>query len=250
MKRLKSVLDTSVTLLVVVAAGLVIWRHFVPWQPQPRPPVEDATGKVPADLATNVRGTGAVALVEFADFECPFCARHAREVDPAIRQAFVDSGVLRQVFVNYPLGNHSRAQPASEAAQCAGSQGKFWEMHDAIFRGQPPALGDGDFADRAREIELDLTTFSDCLTGGETRSVIERHKSLAADLGIRSTPAFFVGVVQADGSVDLKKRINGAVPFTEFRAAISEVMPPELRPQIREVALNPPHSGAGGLFGV
>jgi len=136
MKRLKTILDISVTVLVLFAAALVIWRQFEPVGPQVRSRVEDASGTIPADLSNNSRGMGQVALVEFADFQCPFCGQYARDVEPMIRKAFVDTGVVRQVFVNLPLPNHPRALPASAAAACAGNQGKFWEMHDAMFRNQ------------------------------------------------------------------------------------------------------------------
>lgn len=240
MTRLKSILDIGVTLLVVVAASLVIWRQFAPPRPAgARAAVEEASGRVPAAIATHVRGTGPVALVEFADFECPFCGKHARDVEPMIREMFVESGVVRHVFVNNPLQNHPRAMPASEAAACAGHQGKFWDMRDALFRNQM-ALADTDLTDRARELGLDLKLFSECVSSGKERHLIERHRAAARALNVQSTPAFFVGMVQADGSVELKKRLNGALPFDEFRNAIMNVAPRELRGLVREVALDVP----------
>jgi protein-disulfide isomerase len=245
MKRLKSIVDISVTVLVVVAAGLVIWRQFAPAGSGARAAVEDASGSVPAEIVTSVRGTGPVALVEFADFECPFCGRHARDVEPMIRQAFIDTGILRQVFLNFPLSNHPRAVPASEAALCAGKQGKFWEMHDAVFQNQA-ALADADFTELARELRLDIALFTECITGGKERSLIDRHKSLARALSVQSTPSFFLGIVKPDGSVELKKRINGALSFDKFRSTIMDVTPEELRERISAVALNVPGSVGGG----
>lgn len=237
MKRLKAILDFSVTIAVLVAAGLVIWRQFEPVGPQARSPVENANGTIPAELSNHIRGMGQVALVEFADFQCPFCGQYARDVEPMIRKAFVDTGVVRQVFVNLPLPNHPRALPASEAAACAGNQGKFWEMHDAMFQNQS-ALADADLTNRARELGLDVAQFSKCLDGDEARSVIERHMDVARDLNVRATPAFFVGIVQPDGSVKLKKRINGALGFDDFRSAIMDVTPRELKDRVRDVAVS------------
>jgi protein-disulfide isomerase len=238
MKRLKSIVDVSVSLLVLVAAGLVIWRQVSPaGGQQGRAPVEDASGTIEAELATYVRGTGPVALVEFADFECPFCGSHARDVEPMIRQAFIDTGVLRQVFLNFPLSKHQRAVPASEAALCAGKQDKFWEMRDALFLNQP-TLADADLAKRARELGLDIALFTECIAGGKERSLIDRHKKTARALSVQSTPSFFLGIVKPDGSVELKKRINGALPFDEFRSAIMDVTPEKLRERISTVALN------------
>jgi protein-disulfide isomerase len=233
--RFKTILDTLVTVLVAVAAGLLIWRQFVPpFQPQARPPVEDASGLIRAELATNVRGTGPVALVEFADFECQFCARHARDVEPQIAKAFVETGVVRQVFLNYPLGSHRQAPQASAAAQCAGSQGRFWEMREALFRNQS-ALQRADHIERARALGLDVRAFVECIDLPDTLSVIERHKQTAQFLGINMTPTFLVGLVQADGSVVLKKRINGATTFDDFRSAITDVAPTQMRGRMRDV---------------
>jgi protein-disulfide isomerase len=229
MKRFKTVMDASLSALVAVAAVLVIWRALAPGSRSQAPlRVQDAAGTIAANLVATSRGAGPLALVEFADFECPYCGRHASEVAPAIRKAFVDTGFVREVFINYPLANHPRARPASEAALCAAEQGKFWEMHDSLFLRQDE-LAEADFGRRARELSLDTDRFSRCLETGRAGPLLTRHESAARALGVRSTPSFFVGIVQADGSVDLKKRINGAVPFNDFRNAIMDVAPGELR---------------------
>lgn len=236
MARLKSVLDTSLTVVVVVAASLVIWRQTSPaGEQRGRAPIEDSSGTIDAELATYVRETGPIALVEFADFECPFCGSHARDVEPIIRRAFIDTGLIRQVFLSFPLSSHRRAVPASEAALCAGKQGKFWEMRDALFRNQP-ALADADLVERARELGLDMPLFVTCIAGGQERAVIERHKLAARALNVKSTPSFFLGIAQVDGSVLLKKRINGALPFDEFRSAIRDLAPEKLSERINTVA--------------
>lgn len=237
MKRLKSSLDVLATLLVVIAAGLVIWRQLAPTGPVYRPKVQDAEGIVAADLVRTARGSGPLVLVEFADFQCPFCGRHAREVEPKIRDQFIETGVLRQVFLNMPLPNHPRAEPASKAALCADRQGKFWEMYEALFR-TPTALEDDDLNARAQELGLDLPAFEQCISGPEPKDVIERHKEAGRKVGVQSTPAFFLGLLQADGSVALKKRINGALPFEDFRTAILELTPADLKGRVQKLTSN------------
>jgi protein-disulfide isomerase len=236
MKRLKSILDVSATVLVIVAAGFVIWRQMAPGSRPPgsRPRVEEATGTLSSELATSTRGSGQIALVEFADFECPFCGRHAREVEPMIRKAFVDTGVVREVFVNLPLPIHSHAGPASEAAVCAGNQGKFWEMYDALFTDQK-ALAAADLKDRASKIGLDKASFEECLERGDARPVIKRHQDAAQSMKVQATPAFFIGLVQSDGSILLKRRLNGALPFAEFKTALADLTPKELKSKISEI---------------
>ena len=237
MKRLKSILDVTVTLLVAIAAGVIIWRQFMPaGQLRARASVEDATGVISPELAKTVRGAGPVALIEFADFECPFCRAHVEDVQPEIVKAFIDTGVVRHVFLNNPLAIHPRAEQASAAALCAGNQGKFWEMRDALFE-NPSALQRSDLDDRALALGLNMPAFSRCIDGRDVYSVIERHKDAAKSLEIRLTPTFLVGIVQADGSVTLKKRINGAMPISDFHAAITEVAPREVKDRIRDLTL-------------
>lgn len=97
----------------------------------------------PAIKDVNVQGSyslgsddAKVTLVEFSDFECPFCARHFSQTYPQLKSEYIDTGKLKYVFKHFPLSFHPNAQKASEAAECAGDQGKFWEMHDLIFQSQ------------------------------------------------------------------------------------------------------------------
>jgi predicted DsbA family dithiol-disulfide isomerase len=109
-------------------------------------------------------------------------------------------------------------------------------MHDALFQNQA-TLQPQDLKQRARELGLDLAIFSRCVDAGEARPMLERHKSAARALGVQSTPVFLVGIVQSDGSVAIRKRINGAVPYSDFHSTIKDVTPRELRNRIRDLAL-------------
>jgi len=221
----KKILDLASTVLVIAAASILIWRQlYPPAPPGSRPPVQDAKGTLSAEIVKNVRGTGGLALVEFADYQCPYCGKHAREVNPSIRSEFVDKGALREIFVNFPLSNHPQAQKASEAAECAASQGHFWEMHDSLF-GDQAALAPADLLERSKALGLDAERFSKCLNGGESVSTVEQHKNAGMQLSVSGTPAFFLGVVRPDGSVELKRRINGAAPLTDFRNEIQKLAP-------------------------
>lgn len=237
MKRLKSIFDVLATLLVIVAAGTVIWRQFAPAGQSARPRIEDASGSVAANLVTTARGDGPVVLVEFADFQCPFCGKHAREVEPRIRKEFIQTGVVRQVFLNMPLPNHPRAEPASKTALCADRQGKFWEMYEALFQA-PTALEDGDLLAKADALGLDLPALQRCVASDDPKATIDRHKEAAQKFGVRSTPSFFLGVLQADGSVALKKRLNGALPYEDFRTAILGLTPAEFRGRVQKLTSN------------
>jgi protein-disulfide isomerase len=239
MTRWKSVFEILVMALVACAAGLVIWRQSGFDKPAgSRPRVESASGTLPAELTTLTRGSGPIALVEFADFECPFCGRHARSVGPMIRKAFVDTALVRHVFMNLPLAIHPHAQAASEASFCALRQGKFWEMYESLFEDQK-SLKLEDLIARAATLGLEQDQFDQCLTSGESKAVVERQKSLARELEVRATPAFFIGSVQPDGSVVFHKRLNGALPFSEFRSALMDAIPEHLKSRAGDVARAP-----------
>jgi protein-disulfide isomerase len=179
---------------------------------------------VPSQV-TNARGIGRVVLVEFADYECPFCARHAQSTAPSIKKAFLDSGGIRHVFFNFPLDSHPRAQKAGEAAECAARQGRFWEMHELLFADQSEgALEVSEITKRAAGLNLDHVKFTHCLESGETAEKVRVDRALGKKLGVSSTPSFFVGTFDGNGTISLTKRINGAVPYERFEEVLQQLL--------------------------
>ena len=138
-----------------------------------------------------VRGTpmGAeVTIVEFSDFECPFC----REAHPALARVVRQfEGRVRLVFKNYPLPMHEHATAAAIAAVAAHKQGKFWEMHDLLFENQD-ALERSDLEDYADELGLDLERFRADLDDEETAAAVQRDRDLGREVGVRGTPSIFI----------------------------------------------------------
>jgi protein-disulfide isomerase len=204
---------------------VLLWRLLIaPSGSRPDlPSVEKVSNlTIEAALARQVIGTGSLALVEFSDYQCPFCGRHARDTGPAIRQRFVDTGQLRHVALNFPLPMHGQAQKASEAAECAGRQGRFWEMHDVLFA-NATALDGPNLIEYARTLHLDVAAFEFCLSGALTADTVRADVAEGRRLGVSSTPVFFLGRVAADGSIQLLWRINGAQPLTEFTRVIQEL---------------------------
>ena len=194
---------------------------------RPMPPV---AGSSP--LATlNVRGEpfkgepGArIAIVEYSDFECPFCGKYSREIYPQIIDTYVKTGKVRYYFRDLPLPIHPNALPAALAARCAGDQGKFWEMHDSLFANQA-ALSPKDLADRAAALGLDQAKFGDCFTRVKYADAIRRVASGARQMGIDGTPAFAIGQVRPDGEVITVNQVAlGADSFEEFKAVLDEVL--------------------------
>jgi protein-disulfide isomerase len=160
--------------------------------------------------------------VEFADYQCPYCARHAADTFPGIKSDMIGKGKLSYVFVNFPLENvHANAFRAAEGAECAGKQDKFWEMHHQLFRNQS-RLNEQELSRLAADLGLDIPKFQKCLSG-ETTDMIRADMAEGRRLGVAGTPAFFIGTRASDGSVALVKRISGAVPLDVLRQAIDEV---------------------------
>jgi len=163
-----------------------------------------------------------VVLVEFSDFECPFCGRYTREIEPQVMKEYVDTGKIRYVFRNYPIEQlHPHAFKAAEAAECVKQQGKFWEMHAQLYSHQQ-TLTDADLLAHARVVGADPGVFQQCVTG-TVQTKIRQDQADGRALSITGTPTFFVGVVK-DGKVRALKKIIGAKPFADFKSAIDFVM--------------------------
>ncbi|HKY22058.1 MAG TPA: thioredoxin domain-containing protein [Vicinamibacterales bacterium] len=165
-----------------------------------------------------------LVLVEYSDFECPFCARHSQAAYRQIQQRFVDTGKLRYVFRHLPLENmHLNARKAAEAAECAGEQGKFWEMHDRLFANQK-ALSVADLGTYARAEQLNISDFEMCLNEGKMSAKVRDDLADAARVGLTGTPAFLIGVSEGDGVVRALRRIMGAQPYEVFELALNELL--------------------------
>lgn len=150
----------------------------------------------------------AVTLVEFTDYQCPFCARYFRQTLPSILSEYGDR--IKYVVFNYPIPSlHPFAHKAAEAAECAYDQGKFWEYHDLLFNNQQ-SLGSESLKQYALDLELDTGTFDSCLDSAAKAEQVLADFQIGQDLGITGTPTFFI-----NGT-----RMVGAQPFSSFQAAI------------------------------
>lgn len=148
-----------------------------------------AKQEIPIDGA-HVRGApmAPVTIVEFSDFQCPFCAAAYPELERIISQY---EGRVKLVFKHYPLPSHSRAQYAARAAEAAGRQGKFWEMHDILFDNQRK-LEDGDLKRYAEMLGLDMERFEADMTEAATAERVAADRTLGERLGVDGTPSIFV----------------------------------------------------------
>lgn len=191
----------------------------------PRPTGVGATIDV-SDRPFRGEPSAKVILVEFSDYQCPFCANYVRGVYPAIEAAYIKTGKVRTVFVNTPLvGLHKDAFKAAQAASCGREQGRYWEMHDQLFQSQA-SLEPWDA--HAEAVGLDVARFRECLASGRYDAQIRQDMGEARQLGMTSTPAFMIGQTTPDDGMKVKVAavVRGAAPFEDFKAAIDPLLQP------------------------
>ena len=164
-------------------------------------------------------------LVEFSDYQCPYCRRHLKEILPQLKQEYLEGGKIKYVFRDFPLNSmHPHAIKAAEAAQCAGDQGKYWEMHERLFE-NARALGPIQLPDHAKGVGLDMTKFTECLDGGKYTDEVKQDMADGRAAGVSGTPTFFLAVTGDEpGTLKTLKRIVGAQSFDVFKEAIDEAL--------------------------
>ena len=166
-----------------------------------------------------------VALIEFSDYECPFCIRHFRETMPLIEKNYIATGKILYVFRDYPIDQlHPQAVKAHEAARCGAEQDKYWPMHTTLF-GAPTQHSTEGLEATATKAGLDMAKFRACITSGRTTAEIRKTAEDATNFGANGTPAFFIGVIdKATNTVKVTRAMSGALPFTQFAQAIEAVI--------------------------
>ena len=154
-----------------------------------------------------------VTIVEFSDFECPFCGKYSDESYSLIVENYVNTGKVKYVFRDFPLSFHPNAQKAAEAAECAGEQGRFWDMHDYLFENQD-YLAVENLKGYAKDLDLDTEEFNDCLDSGRMAEEVENDLLEGQSYGVSGTPGFFIN----------GKLISGAQPYSVFEQEIEAAL--------------------------
>ena len=167
------------------------------------------------------RADAPVTVVEFTDYQCPYCRRFQAATWPQIKHDYVDTGRVRFIVRDLPLSFHSNARPAAEAAHCAGEQGRFWPMHDGLLQ-KDADLSPRGIASRAQSLGLDMARFRACIAANKYESAITANASQADALGIRGTPAFIVGKA-VHGDLD-GVRLDGALPYEDFQGVLNDLL--------------------------
>jgi len=167
-----------------------------------------------------------VTIVEFSDYQCPFCKKHFTGAFAALKASYIDTGKVRYFFRDFPIDSiHPYARKAAEAARCAGDQAKFWDMHDVMFNNQGSLKAD-NLRDFARTMQLDLDVFNTCLDRGKYAKSVEADLAAGSAAGMTGTPSFFIGRTRKDGTI-AATAMKGALPVSAFSQVIDRLLEEE-----------------------
>ena len=155
-----------------------------------------------------------VTIVEFSDFECPFCGKFYQDAYPQIVKEYIDTGKAKLYYRHYPLSFHPRAVPLALASECANDQNAFWKMHDKIFDNTATVSTSTDETIKqwATELGLDMNTFNNCFDNKTHQSKVDGDFADGGAVGVSGTPTFYIN----------GKQLVGAQPFAAFKAIIDE----------------------------
>ncbi len=187
--------------------------------------VPSASGNLKIEIENNDPVLGdknaEISIVEFSDFQCPFCERaFSGAVTDFKLSSYFSDGKVNLIYKQFPLTSiHPYAQKAAEASLCAKEQEKFWEYHDLLFANQE-ALDETSLKNYASQLELDTSKFNNCLDNNEKEAEVKKETQQAVDAGGRGTP-YFVIINNQNKKTQV---VSGAVPFSEFESAINELM--------------------------
>ena len=174
-----------------------------------------------------------IQMVEYGDYQCPFCERFHTETEPLLIEYFIDPGDLHFTYrsagnwVSTNAAGNTESRDAAQAAYCAADQNKFWEMHDALFANNRDVENQGAFSSRrllaiAESIGLVMTTFQDCYDSGKYSDQVEKDLEDAMASGIQGTP-FFVLTYQVNGETQAEY-ISGAQPIDVFQQTLETIL--------------------------
>jgi protein-disulfide isomerase len=229
----RSLLDILVALSIVAVCITLVWvmiadrkrPHPRDGQPNParRPTAPPAQAISLEGAAIKGDRNAKVAIIEYSEFECPYCARFASETLPALDKSYLATGKVLFAFRHMPLEKiHPSALLAAIAAECAGRQGRFWHMHDRLFQ-LPKPFTVAALREEARDLDLDSQRFSTCLDG-EAIASVRKDMATAKALRITGTPTFLIGHIQPDGRVKVTHLLSGARPVAQFAGILDSLL--------------------------
>ncbi|MBI5328324.1 MAG: DsbA family protein [Deltaproteobacteria bacterium] len=190
-----------------------------PNQPQARPPIPTEATTTTGDGPILGNQSAKVTIVEFSDYECPFCARFHIDTMKQLKKDYIDTGKVRFSYRDFPLPFHQSAMKAATAANCAQEQGKYWEMNFAIFENQKDIA---DIDGIGKKAGLDVAKLNTCISSNKYADKIANDTNDGRQIGVGGTPSFIIAKTSPDGTVK-GKLIAGAVPYSVFKTEIDSI---------------------------
>lgn len=163
-----------------------------------------------------------VAIVEFSDYQCPYCARFHAQAFPKLVTEYIDTGKIKFISRDYPLGFHTHAKQAAIAASCAADQGAFDKMSEGLYTHQSQ-LGPALYEELAGKLKLDVNLFETCLKHPEKAKEVDDDLAYGKQIGVSGTPSFFIGKIEGNHLVDARS-LEGAQPFQVFSQIIDSML--------------------------
>lgn len=188
----------------------------------PRLTNETMTALLADAPASDGSSSADIVVIEYSDYQCPFCQRWFTSTKGQFFSTFVDTGIVEFAYKDFPLANiHPQAEPMARAARCAGDQGKYWEMHDAMFTNPLPsgsAVSMETMQPWIASVGLNETQFGACFNANTYASEVQANFAEGQSLGVSGTPSFVIGLRGEPGQL-----IVGACPFDAFQTAINAI---------------------------
>jgi protein-disulfide isomerase len=192
------------------------------------PTTTTGTTSIDDDPILGNKSTAKVAIIEFSDYECPFCKRHFEQTYPQIKKDYIDTGKAILVFRDFPLSFHNPlATKEAIAAECVddlGNDAKYFQYHDKLFTATTSngnGLAEAKLYTLAAEVGINAAKFKSCLDSEKFKAEVEKDTADGSAAGIDGTPGFIVGVLGKDGKVE-GVNISGAQPYATFKTAIED----------------------------
>lgn len=221
-------------LIITVVAAFVLYAILAPTlRPIAEVVTVESRERYMADENSMGDPNAPIQIVEYSDFQCPFCDRHYTETEALLEQYYIDTGKVfftyRSAgnFVSENSGVGTESQDSAMAAYCAGDQGKFWAMHDSLFENNRDVENQGSFSNRrlkliAETVGLDMATFNECLDSGKYEERTQDDLADAIENGMQGTPYFVVTYTVNDETKT--KIIEGAQPFNVFQVELEAIL--------------------------
>lgn len=208
----KNIIPLSIIAGSLIIAGAIIYSAILPSSREENEEVAEEGFSLEGEPVIG-NANAKITIVEFSDFECPYCAKYVLETYPQIKQAYIDTGKIKMVFKNFPLISiHSYAEIAAQASECANEQGKFWEYKEKLFQNQD-ALSASNLKMYAKDFGVNESQFNACLDSKKYANEVEQDLEDGISARVKGTPTFLIGE---------DEKLVGAQPFSAFQKIIEE----------------------------